>query len=198
MENALDPVQEQLLIERVQQHQDSAAFRLLYNQYFPKVYAYVGYRVPITEDTEDLVAETFLRVLKNLEAYEWRGEGSFAAWLFAIAHNLVSNYYRSHAIRQEQVDLSALDRLAEDPIRPLDVVSQRQRVVALQQLIRTLSPRRQEVITLKFFGGLRNKEIATLLGLDERTVASHLSRGLRDLYELYEQRYSMTQEGAFQ
>jgi len=194
----LDSVQEQQLIERVQHHQDPAAFRLLYNRYFSKVYAYVGYRVPTTEDTEELVAETFLRVLENVEAYEWRGEGSFAAWLFAIAHNLVSNYYRSYAIRQEQVNLSALDRPAEDPIQPLDALSQRQRVVALQRLIGTLSPRRQEVITLKFFGGLRNKEIAALLGLDERTVASHLSRGLRDLHELYEQRYSMTQKGVSQ
>jgi DNA-directed RNA polymerase specialized sigma24 family protein len=52
----------------------------------------------------------------------------------------------------------------------------------LRCLIGTLSPRRQEIITLKFFGGLRNREIALMLALDERTVASHLCRGLEDLH----------------
>ena len=41
------------------------------------------------------------------------------------------------------------------------------------------------MITLRFFGGLRNMEIAALLELDERTVASHLCRGLRDLHRRY-------------
>jgi DNA-binding NarL/FixJ family response regulator len=38
---------------------------------------------------------------------------------------------------------------------------------------------------LKFFGGLRNNEIAQVLGIDERTVASHLCRGLEDLHCRY-------------
>ena len=40
---------------------------------------------------------------------------------------------------------------------------------------------RAEVLTLKFYGELRNKEIAAVLGLDERTVASNLSRALDQL-----------------
>jgi DNA-directed RNA polymerase specialized sigma24 family protein len=44
-----------------------------------------------------------------------------------------------------------------------------------------LSPRRQEVVTLRFYGGLRNREIARVLGLDERTVAAHLCRAIQDL-----------------
>ena len=62
---------------------------------------------------------------------------------------------------------------------------QKEKFKSLQQLISTLSPRRQEIITLKFFGGLRNKEIAQILRLDERTVASHLCRGLEDLHQRY-------------
>jgi RNA polymerase sigma-70 factor, ECF subfamily len=193
MENTLDPAQEQALIERVQQYQDTDAFRALYRHYFPKVYAYVGYRMATTEDAEDLVAETFLRVVEHIESFQWRGEGSLAAWLFRIARNLVSNYYRNYPNGKE-VDLLVLNRLEGAARQPPDAVLQKQRAVVLRELIATLSPRRQEVIMLKFFGGLRNKEIAVLLGLDERTVASHLSRGLRTLHDRYEQQYVMTQE----
>jgi RNA polymerase sigma-70 factor, ECF subfamily len=49
-----------------------------------------------------------------------------------------------------------------------------------------LPPRRRDILLLKFFGGLRNQEIARMLNLDERTVASHLSRALDDLRRLYE------------
>ncbi len=54
-------------------------------------------------------------------------------------------------------------------------------------MIETLSPRRQEVITLRFFGELRNQEIAEILSLDERTVASHLCRAIEDLQNKYQQ-----------
>jgi RNA polymerase sigma-70 factor (ECF subfamily) len=130
---------------------------------------------------------------RYIESFQWRGEGSFAAWLFRIVRNLVSNYYRNHPNGKE-VDLSTLNQLKGDVKQPPDVVLEKQRAVALRELIATLSPRRQELITLKFFGGLRNKEIAALLGLDERTVASHLSRGLRALHDHYEQQYVMTEE----
>lgn len=192
-ETTLDPAQEQTFIERVQQDRDAAAFRALYRHYFPKVYAYVGYRAPTTEDAEDLVAETFLRVVENIGTFQWQGEGSFAAWLFRIARNLVSNYYRSQP-RGKELDLAAVDELEGDAVQPPDALVQKQKTLLLRRLINTLSPRRQEVIRLKFFGGLRNKEIAALLRLDERTVASHLSRGLSDLHEQYERQHVVTQE----
>jgi RNA polymerase sigma factor (sigma-70 family) len=45
-------------------------------------------------------------------------------------------------------------------------------------MLNELPPRQREVILLKYFGNLRNREIGQILELDERTVASHLSRGL--------------------
>ena len=51
----------------------------------------------------------------------------------------------------------------------------------MRRLVAALPPRRQEVIRLRFFGGLSSREIAAILDLDERTVASNLSRALVDL-----------------
>jgi len=55
----------------------------------------------------------------------------------------------------------------------------------LHHQLRALTPRRQEIVALRFFGGLRNREIAAVLDLDERTVAAHLARGLADLQRAY-------------
>ena len=175
------PEREHELLKRAQG--DPNAFQALYDHYFPRVYAYVSYRVGRVKDSEDIVADTFLTVVDNLNGFEWRGEGSFAARLFRIARNRVSDFYRRGRGSEETIPLEDLPDLASGALLPSDALAQKEKFACLRQLIGILSPRRQEVITLRFFAGLRNKQIAALLDLDERTVASHLCRGLRDLHQ---------------
>ncbi len=196
MQSRLDPEQERALVEKARQA--PAAFRELYNHYFPRVYAYVSYRVGRVQDVEDLVADTFLRVVERLDEFQWRGEGSFAAWLFRIAHSQVSDFYRRGQGSEELVTLDELPELETNELLPADAVLQREKFAYLRRLIGVLSPRRQEIITLKFFGGLCNKEIAALLGLDERTVASHLCRGVKDLHRQYVDGFVQTKKGDYQ
>ena len=85
---------DQFLVQRVRHDPD--AFRELYRRYFPRVYAFVAYRVQRAQDAEDVVAEVFMQVVKGLGRFEDRGEGAFAAWVFRIAHNQVSQFYRKH------------------------------------------------------------------------------------------------------
>ena len=168
----------------LQAQKQPRAFAHLYDYYFPRIYAYVSYRVSSPQDAEDLVAEVFFRVVRDLKRFEWRGIGSFAAWLFRIAHNLIADYYRQEGRNALSSSDSSVEP-ASSMLGPEEAITQQQAFYQVRALIATLSPRRQEVITLKFFGGLRNHEIADILGLDARTVASHLSRGLRDLEQRY-------------
>ena len=176
---------------------DPRAFVGLYDHYFPRIHAYVRYRVFRPQDAEDIIADVFLKAMRRIGRFEWRHENSFAAWLFRIAHNMIVDYYRRYdGIELASIPDPALDsdgRRATKGIgpatsrarQPEDALTQRETYRQMRALILTLSPRRQEVITLRFFGGLRNKEIALVLGLDERTIASHLSRGLQDLRKRY-------------
>lgn len=182
----------------IQQAQtDPRAFVHLYDHYFPRIHAYVRYRVRGRQDAEDIIAEVFLKAMRGLNNFKWSHENSFAAWLFRIAHNLIVDYYQ----RQEQVEIVEIARYLEATtldngsngaatltscaLRPEEALTQQETFQQMQSLIESLSPRRREVITLRFFGGLRNKEIADILDLDERTIASHLSRGLRVLRDSY-------------
>jgi len=173
--------------EYIQQAQkDLRAFMHLYDHYFPRIHAYVHYRVHNSQDAEDLIADTFFKAIRKLGSFKWRNEGSFAAWLFCIAHNLIVDYYRQREWTVLSLETSdSLTKPTSQASLPEVVLTQQETFRQVRALIATLSPRRQEVITLKFFGGLRNHEIANILGLDERTVASHLSRGLRDLERRY-------------
>lgn len=164
---------------------DPEAFRALYQRYFPQVFAYVAYRVGRVQDAEDVVAETFIQAVEKLEQFEYRGDGSFAAWLFRIAHSRVQQFYRQRHVRHESIPFDELPEIAGHTPTPDEQLTDKERFAELRHAIATLSPRRQEIVTLRFFGGLRNQEIAAVLGLDERTVASHLHRAVEDLQRIY-------------
>lgn len=177
----MDSASEERFIQAAER--DPAAFAPLYEYYFPKVYTYVRYRIPANSDVEDIVAEIFLTVIKKLKQFEWRHGNSLAAWLFRIARNRVADFYRGNP--RQPMPIDSLGSHRDSAPLPEDELLRQERLVRLQQLLNTLSSRQQEIITLKFFGQLRNQQIAQILGIDERTVASHLCRGIRELHRKY-------------
>ncbi len=82
---------ERLLIEAAQK--DPARFAELYQNNFERVYAYIVRRVANRAETGDLTSEVFHHALANLQRFEWRGI-PFAAWLFRIAANLISDRWQ--------------------------------------------------------------------------------------------------------
>jgi RNA polymerase sigma-70 factor, ECF subfamily len=160
------------------------AFLPLYQHYFPRVFGYVAYRVGSKQDAEDITADIFLRVIQSIGRFEYRGAGSFATWVYRIAHNAVQQFYRVQNRKQTvQIDdqLESAGQLLDE------LLLHKEQVARLNRALCLLTPRRQEIISLRFFAGLRNQEIAAILQLDERTVASHLCRALEDLKRHWQQ-----------
>jgi len=174
---------EQALAAQATHHAEG--FRRLYRHYFDRVYAYIAYRVGRAADAEDIIAEVFLKVMRGLPDFEYRGEGSLNAWVFAIARREVSNFYRTHGRRPDDIPLQNLPEIQARGPLPDEHLIAKERFSRLRAMIVTLSPRRAEIVRLRFFAGLRNQEIAALLGIDERSVAAHLSRALKDLRHKY-------------
>ena len=179
MQPQLEPDYEAALVRQAQD--DPTHFNKLYRAYVDRVYAYVAYRLKHTQEAEDLTAVIFMQALRRLSQYD-PVRGSFSAWLFGIARHAIFDYWR-HDSRQNML-LHKNDSNSAAVASPENLVIQSEQAAQIHRLIAMLPDRRQEVVTLKFFGGLRNKEIAVVLELDERTVASHLSRALADLRKL--------------
>ncbi|MCG8353001.1 MAG: RNA polymerase sigma factor, partial [Chloroflexales bacterium] len=91
---------------------DLETFEQICDDLFPRLYAYVRSRVPHPQDAEDLVADTFLKATVGLHRFEWRHEGSVAAWIFRIAHNLICTFYQQ---RQRQVAALSLGAITQVP-----------------------------------------------------------------------------------
>jgi RNA polymerase sigma-70 factor (ECF subfamily) len=155
----------------------------LYERTIDQMYGYVAARIP-AEHVEDTVAEIYIAAHGSLPTFEDRGEGALEAWLFGIARNVIASGYRQRRRRPPPLELAAAAPLYAEGPTPEQHLTRHERSQHLRQQVAKLSPRRREVIELRYFAGLTNKQIARTLELDERTIASHLTRALRDLHTL--------------
>jgi len=176
-ETSLTLSQELSLVRR--SRADAQAFGALYDHYFPRVYNYVYYRVQERAVADDLVSTIFMRALDRLDTFQEK-RGSFGVWLFRIAHNIVVDHYRGLG-RLSSLSLEQAELFVSDAPSVEQGLAQRQETEALLAQVSRLSAREQEIIGLKFGGGLTNRKIADLLSLKENHIAVILYRAMRKL-----------------
>lgn len=162
---------------------DPAIFGLLYQRYRHRIYAYLRARAASKEDAADLTQLVFLRALDGLPRYRGRGN-EFAAWLFRIARNAATDYYRRHKLATGWDHLPApLQLHAEHD--PEKAALRDEEIARLRPLVLALAPDKRELLALRFAAGLTAGEIAAVLGKSEAAVRKQLSRTLQTLKEQY-------------
>lgn len=160
---------------------DTDSFAKLYDYYFPKVYAFVLSKVRDSNAAEDLVADIFMKMVRYLPKFEWRGL-PFGAWVFRIARNRVNDYYRS--IKKEQsVDLEHVKESEHQQTitSPSADAKQTELKATFEKILEKMPEREACVIRLKFFSDLSNKDIAKALELSETNVGVIIFRTLKSL-----------------
>ncbi|MDT8898548.1 RNA polymerase sigma factor [Thermanaerothrix sp. 4228-RoL] len=153
---------------------DPSSFSLLYRKYVERVFRYIYSRVGQVPEAEDLTAQTFLSALENFPRF--RNNGSFAAWLFAIARSKVMDYFRrqrSTPLMENLTDSNERDLLSE--------VIHSERVATLSKLIANLPEEERELLRLRFLGEMTYAEMAQVLHRSESAVKKATQRTLARL-----------------
>lgn len=161
---------------------DPAAFAALYRRYVTPVYRYLYSRVGNAADAEDLTAQTFVAALEGLHGY--RERGNFAAWLFTLAHNKAADHHR------QQHPQLPLDEALDSPghgENPMTSMMRKEALQRLSALIAGLQEDKQELLRLRFAGGLTYPEIARVMGRSEAAVKMAVHRLLRRLEAEWEE-----------
>jgi RNA polymerase sigma-70 factor (ECF subfamily) len=161
---------------------DPAAFAALYRRYVTPIYRYIHSRLGNVADAEDLTAQVFTEALEGLHRY--RERGNFAAWLFTIARHKVTDYYRRQ--RPNPPLNEALDSPA-DGTDPLAHMVQEEALRRLTALVTRLDEEQQELLRLRFAGGLTYGEIGKIVGRSEAAVKMAVHRLLRRLEAEWEE-----------
>jgi RNA polymerase sigma-70 factor (ECF subfamily) len=165
---------ERLLVEAAQK--DPARFAELYENHFERVYAYVVRRVRDRGETEDLTSEVFHHALANLHKYEWRGI-PFAAWLYRIAGNLISDRWQRMG-REPLVDDPEEIEAAQGKGGEFEEVERR---ATLFRLVETLPAEQRRVVVLRFVEQKSIKDVAREICKTEGAVKQLQFRALTTL-----------------
>jgi RNA polymerase sigma-70 factor (ECF subfamily) len=140
------------------------AFDTLYAAHAPALYAFL--RRLVRDEADDALQEVWLRAARDLRRFRW--QSSFRTWLFGIAVN------RSREIGRLIEHSEELPEVAgeEDPV--LDRID-------LERAVGSLPLRYREVVVLHDIYEHTHAEIGALLGIDEGTSKSNLSRARASL-----------------
>jgi RNA polymerase sigma-70 factor (ECF subfamily) len=143
----------------------------VYNEQLPRIFNFFLYRVGDEALAEDLTAATFEKAWKHRERYR-SDLGAFSTWLFSIARNIASDYFRQQRpeVALDEAHTSANGRPVEETIQ------QEVDFARLSALLTQLEARERELVALKYGAGLTNRAIAEVTGLSESNVGTILHR----------------------
>jgi RNA polymerase sigma-70 factor (ECF subfamily) len=168
---------EDLLIQRAVKR-DRAAFAALYDNCIDQVYRHVYYRVSNQGDAEDITQEAFIKAWKAINKYRKTG-APFAAWLIAIARNLIADHYKARKKLVSLDEAEVISNSAETSPEAITETSLNRRYA--RDAILKLKGEKQKVILMRFIDGFSYEEIAEILNKSEGAVRVIQYRALNDL-----------------
>ncbi len=169
--NQSQPVtDDQLVLEYLEGRID--AFEELYDRYSRRLLYFLNCEVG-SAWAEDLLQETFSRLLTSLDRY--RPSGKFSAYVYQIARNLARD-------RQRRLyrDMPIADLESQHPDL-VDHLEYRLDTAWVRNALKNLSAEQREVVLLREYAGLSFKEIAQVIERPIGTVLSQMHRALKTL-----------------
>lgn len=162
---------------------DPQAFAPLYDRYFDAVYRYCYHRLGSWDAAEDAASLVFTSALAALPRYHMQDRaGSFRAWLFAIAHNVVANSHRQRA-RRPQRPLEAAVTIPDAAPSPEDAALAAEAHRTVWTLLEQLPDDQRRLLELRL-AGLTDAEIARALGRSHGAVRASQFRAVARLRTL--------------
>ena len=154
-------VQEEEGLVREAVRGDQQAFARLYEAHFDKIYRYVYLKIGDQIEAEDMTQQVFLHALRSISSFKYQGT-PFTAWLFRIAHNQIVDFLRRKTTRPPPVELDeTVPASTKDPENMAELTLN---VEQLNRATRRLTGAQQEVLSLRFAGGLSIEETAKAMG----------------------------------
>src|SRR5262245_11435484 len=159
-----------------------AALGELFERHHPALYRFCLRMTGNRAESEDLVQDVFMRMLKHRESF--KPDTGFTPWMFRIARNVaVDSLRRSSRAPQAEPDLDV--RPADQPGSDERVV-EREQTGLLRRALLELPPDRREVLLLSRYEMKSYEEVAEALGVSVGTVKTRVHRAIKQLRELYQ------------
>jgi RNA polymerase sigma-70 factor (ECF subfamily) len=162
----------------------------IYLQYSKPVYNFMRYRINDRHEAEELTSGVFEKVIAKYYMFN-NQKGNFDVWIFSIAKNTLNDYFRFQRNRKIY-SVETTDEIPADvnETDPQNMIVANEEATAIIKSLSVLNEKEKTIISLKYGGGLRNKDIAKILGLSEKNIGVILCRSIKKLRENLEKNYN--------
>lgn len=158
-----------------------AAAKAMSQRFRPALMAFFLRRIRNHSEAEDLTQETLMRVAQRAESID---PSRPDAYVFQIAANLLRDRGRRHKVRAAYLSgVGASDAAQVEELDPDRVLQARQSLATVIEALKALPERTRTVLILFRLEGMKQREIADMLGISVRTVEQHVVRASVHLRE---------------
>lgn len=153
----------------------------IYNDYSPKVMAYIKGKIANQAEAEDLHSEVFTKIIKNLDKFDPE-KASISTWIYHITQNTVYDYFRTYKSTAELVE--GVDYEPEIEVSVEDSICREETLEELADALEKLSEQERKIIILRYYEGMQLKEIGEYLKISYSYVRLLHNKALDQLKEL--------------
>lgn len=173
------------LIKRIRRHNKAAADEL-FERYYRQIYAYVYRQTAEREIAFDITQDIFLTVFTALGTFDYR-LASFRTWLYRIAANKITDYYRSHAhrIASTEIPLETVYDAATDEQDIETLLENRDYIRRIMESVSGFPPSWAGIFQMKVFEGMTFADISRLLHISENTAKARYYTIIKRLRKEY-------------
>jgi RNA polymerase sigma-70 factor (ECF subfamily) len=162
---------------------DQGAFADLYDVTARRVHGVVLRVLRSPEHAEEVTQEVYVEVWQQSARYT-QAKGSVLAWISTMAHRRAVDRVRSVSSEVNRDHRYAYQSLDPEVDRVWDSVAQKHDVDRVRQAMSLLTPIQRQALTLAYFDGMTQSQIADLLGLPLGTVKTRIRDALKRLGEI--------------
>lgn len=171
----MEESKEQILVKHLLQKEESA-WKELFGAYSGNLTYVCSRYVSEREDVHDVLQNSFIKMFRSIESFEYRGDGSLKAWVTRITVNEALKHIKQKNDFRSTVEVEELPDILDEEEPDFEEVPK----TDIMEMIRSLPEGYRTVFNLYVFEKKSHKEIAELLGIAENSSASqfHRAKGL--------------------
>ena len=148
-------------------------------EYLKPIFGFALKRCKSIHDAEDLSQEIAIRAFRALLVKD--DVADMGKFIWTVAHNTLSNYYRDAAKSMVGVSIDEVAELIADPYSELDTDDNRDAIHRLQTEIAYLSKLQRRIVIAYYFENRKQADIARELDIPLGTVKWHLFEAKKEL-----------------
>lgn len=152
-----------------------------------QIYSHLLHLLGNHDDADDATQETFIQLLRSIEAFEERSK--FSTWLYTIAHRKGIECLRKRSKIERLFTRNKTKQLVASAAAPASNLSEAEIRKLLEEAVQQLPTRQREVFLLRHFEDLRFGQIATITGVSDGALKAsyhHARKKIENILKRYD------------